>query len=136
VRSADEEVSITQSFSDSNLNSSACSSDGDLYTVPAGKDLVVLYLGAQVVGSDGNSVTGEINESDARNATVLPLVFQQPVGIGFEGRVQSSASEAIHFVVRSGQTLHAFALVERSNADDLFSCQLTVDLGGYLKPAA
>jgi hypothetical protein len=121
VRSADEEVSVTR-IAFQNLTT-VCG--GDVYTVPAGKKLVVEYLGAWVPPVDGNptAAQGYFNVPDT--AMLLPVVFER------QAFSQFSASDAVHYAFPSGSQIHFTVDLEGAT-----ECSVRFSLGGYLQPAS
>jgi hypothetical protein len=116
VRSGNEEVSVHDQIENGTGNSCI---DNSVYTVPAGKELVLEYIAAQNSGG-ATSVFGHFGTS---TLALLPLVFEQQVPGIF------SASESIHFVVPSSVSLR-FTGVEAGNS----GCLFFASLGGYLQP--
>jgi hypothetical protein len=116
VRSGNEEVSVHDQIENGTGNSCI---DNSVYTVPAGKELVLEYIAAQNSGG-ATSVFGHFGTS---TLALLPLVFEQQVPGIF------SASESIHFVVPSSVSLR-FTGFEAGNS----SCLFFASLGGYLQP--
>jgi hypothetical protein len=119
VRSANQEVSITRTYSDP---SGFCF--GDLYTVPTGSNLVIEYAaGGAQVGSASESGYAQIFHS-TNPVIVIPIPLRTQGGTGF-----AAGSEAVHYVVPAGTTLEAGGLV------DAAGCNVTVSMGGYLQPS-
>jgi hypothetical protein len=125
VRSADEEVSVKGSAV---LAGSQCAAP-NIYTVPAGKNLVLEYIAGRAVGEYARRSGGTggawgaiaVHLPNFDSAT-LPLVFERQTATVF------AASEAVHYVVPGGSTL--VAMVELPDATN---CQLQVSLGGQLQ---
>jgi hypothetical protein len=114
TRSDNDEVAITQ-----RVNDSSCV--GPLYQVPAGKKLVVEYIGAWS-GDAGTHTSAWILRPGVEKDVFLPLVLE-PQGSGAR-----SASQAVHYVVSEGVHLWFAASNPYSG-----SCDFEVSLGGHLQ---
>jgi hypothetical protein len=121
VRSADEEVSVTRTvFQDL---TTVCG--GDVYTVPAGKKLVVEYLSAWVPDTVGDPTAAEGYFNVADTERLLPVIFERQAFDEF------AASETVHYAFPPGATIHFTVSLEGAT-----SCSVRFSLGGYLQPAS
>jgi hypothetical protein len=125
VRSDEEEVSASQK-----LTSQGFGCEGDLYTVPAGKRLIVEYIGSQVIAT-GDSPFGYIGVGGNPGFTPpdvrLPLVFQAETGQVW------AASEAVHYTFAAGTVLKIEIIMTGASSPVCNSAD--VSLGGYLQPS-
>ena len=111
-----EEVSVSHIFTNSNqFVSPVC--EGTLYTVPAGKQLVVEWVAGMGQGTNvqpaGSLPSGQINN--------IPIVWESGYGV--------SASQAVHFTFPAGTDLNFQAGWNASTG-----CNLFMSLGGHLEP--
>jgi hypothetical protein len=124
VRSGEEEVSISRFAADS---SQFCESL--VYTVPAGKQLVVEYLGAWVQTTQGaTAARGNVNGTPSGqlpNDSLLPILFER------QDSDIWSASDAVHFVFPAGREIRF-----TTSFPGATSCGGWFSLGGYLQPAS
>jgi hypothetical protein len=122
VRSADQEVSARARASSNVAN--GCG--GALYTVPAGKQLVVKYISAFGIVINATSAAGEINYAvtGENTAVELPVVFQA------QGPDVFAASESVNFVVPPGSQIY-FNATFRGGPNE---CSVHFALGGVLQP--
>jgi hypothetical protein len=122
VRSADKEVSVTAvGFADL---TDTCG--GDLYTVPAGKQLVIKYIsgfGNAITGSPPTNASGIIYTGDTPTNDMLTVVFQEQAHHTF------STSESVNYVVPPGSEIHFLGVLEGAS-----HCGFTFALGGVLQP--
>jgi hypothetical protein len=118
VRSADEEVSVTRTVQ---AGGTLCPING-IYTVPAGKELVVEYISAEI---EGSAATAAFGRFFSPSGGVLPLVLsRQTAGI-------FTASEAVHYVFLAGAILGFLGGLDAGT-----SCFASVSVGGYLQPTS
>ena len=127
VRAANEEVSFSTNVLDDGQGLCAKS----LYTVPAGKQLVVEWIGAieqsQIPGATGAhaNIVGALH--------VLPFVFQeQHFNSGLGVKTDFVASQAVHFVFPAGASLDFQGLTAATPP----GCNFYVSVGGYLQPSS
>jgi hypothetical protein len=121
VRSADEEVSVTQSV----VQELTTTCRGDVYTVPAGKELVVEYLSAWVPDTVGNPTAAEGFFEVEGTLMLLPVKFERQAFDTF------AASEAVHYVFPAGARIR-FAV----DLEGVSRCSVRFSLGGHLRPAS
>src|SRR5262249_26189118 len=121
VRLGNEEVSVSKGGDD--VADPFCEING-IYTVPAGKDLVVEYISGTLEPFSGTD-TGATGKVFSPSGGELPLVFveQQPN--------QFAASEAVHFVFPAGSLLDFLGVLGGAS-----SCTVAVSIGGYLQPSS
>lgn len=123
-RSADAEVSATAA--NASLTDTC---GGSLYTVPAGKQLVVKYISVFGFNADATSGVGYItaagNNSDLPNGILLPVVLQKQYIDDFSG------SESVNYVVPPGTEIHFQAAFAGAT-----HCSVRFALGGVLQPAS
>ena len=125
VRSANEEVSASHLFQDSGPIGATC--EGTLYTVPAGKQLVVEWVGGMGQGS-GVQPAGAIPSGQIiSNLLNIPIVWEP--GFAGLGGAGVSASQAVHFTFPAGAVLTFQAGWEFSTL-----CNFFMSLGGHLEP--
>jgi hypothetical protein len=124
ARSADQEVSATAAANAS--LSDTCG--GTLYTVPAGKQLVVKYISVFGFNADATSGVGYVvaagNNSDLPEGILLPVVLQKQYIDDFSG------SESVNYVVPPGTEIHFQAAFAGAT-----HCSVRFALGGVLQPA-
>jgi hypothetical protein len=121
VRSADEEVSVTRTLFEDLSN--ICS--GDLYTVPAGRKLVVEYLSAWVPDTVGDPTAAEGFVNVADTDMLLPVRFERQAFDEF------SASEAVHYAFPPGAQIRFAVSLEGASR-----CSVRFSLGGHLQPVS
>jgi hypothetical protein len=125
VRSANEEVSVSHIFQDSSQFGAVC--EGTLYTVPAGKQLVVEWIGGIGQGTDvqpaGSTPSGQI----LGNLLNIPIVWEP--GFGGTSGTGVSASQPVHFTFPAGAVLTFQAAWQASTG-----CNFFMSLGGHLQP--
>jgi hypothetical protein len=118
VRSADQEVSASASC----IADLSDTCGGTLYTVPAGKQLVVKYISA--FGSNAAGATSGVGYVTAESGnTLLPVVFEKQYFDDF------SASESVNYVVPPGSEIRFQAAFAGATH---FSLRFA--LGGVLQP--
>jgi hypothetical protein len=122
VRSADKEVSVTAvGFADL---TDTCG--GHLYTVPAGKQLVIKYIsgfGNAITGNPPTNASGIIYTGDTPTNDTLTVVFQEQAHHTF------STSESVNYVVPPGSEINFLGVLEGAS-----HCGFTFALGGVLQP--
>lgn len=128
VRLANEDVSVTDP---GYQNDSGSLCGGPVYTVPDGKDLVVMYIGAFADGTNSSpgGARGWLYTGDG--SVLLPFVYQSQTTneAGF-GQDSFAASDAVHYVFGPGTTISVSTRVPDSS-----TCFVRSSLGGYLQPA-
>jgi len=128
VRLADEDVSVTDP---GYQNDSGSLCGGPVYTVPDGKDLVVMYIGAFADGTNSSpgGARGWLYTGDG--SVLLPFVYQSQTTneAGF-GQDSFAASDAVHYAFGPGTTISVSTRVPDSS-----TCFVRSSLGGYLQPA-
>jgi hypothetical protein len=117
VRSANEEFAVTKNFSD---NGPSCI--GTLLTVPAGKQLVVEWVGA-VLDSSANLPLGYLYRVGGTPYNVV-FTFQH------HASGTAVASQPVHYTYPPGSEIRADFFVPLAT-----SCNVYVSLGGYYQPA-
>jgi hypothetical protein len=122
IRSANDEVSIVGS------NFGNGCDQFTFYTVPAGKTLVLEYIGAVVNGIDATRAFGRILFNVANGIEQLPFVFQSQIPNWL------TASEAVHVAVPAGTALAFDGTLRDSSGGFLANCGFNISLGGYLQP--
>jgi hypothetical protein len=121
VRSADEEVSVTQSV----FQDLTTTCRGDVYTVPPGKELVAEYFSAWVPNPTNNPITAaEGYFAVDGTLMLLPVKFERQAFDTF------AASEAVHYVFPAGARI-IFAV----DLEGASHCSVRFSLGGHLQPA-
>jgi len=129
MRAANDEVGVSQRLSGSVGPPGVCEASGNLYTVPAGHELVALFVSARAIGPGGTSTSGQV---DTGGVTVeLPLPFS-PEALVVNDVEESAASEAVHYVFPGGTTLEFSGVVDGGAV----ACTFNVSVGGYLQPSS
>jgi hypothetical protein len=122
IRAANEEVTVQKEFDESQANFCA----GEVYTVPAGKRLVVEYIGLAAAGGNAPSLHANLFIDSGQGPLYLPFVVYA------QGSGAFHASDAVHVSYPSGTTLR----FEGDFQEQVFvtrACWVTV--GGYLQPS-
>jgi hypothetical protein len=126
VRSDEEEVSVS-----TRLTSEGFACEGVLYTVPAGKRLVVEYIAGQVIAT-GGSPFGYIGVGGNPGFTPpdvrLPFVFQSQTGQVW------TASEDVHYTFPAETALKTEIIM--SGASSPVCNTADVSLGGHLQASS
>ncbi len=121
VRSADKEVSVTQSV----FQDLTTTCGGDVYTVPPGKELVAEYVSAWVPNPQNDQITAaEGYFAVDGTLTLLPVKFEPQAFDTF------AASEAVHYVFPAGTRISFTVDLEGAS-----HCSVRFSLGGHLQPA-
>jgi hypothetical protein len=114
---AQQEIGVSRQITDD--TSGRCT--GGIYTVPTGKQLVLLYAAAETrapAGSTSGDILNGVNDD-----IFIPFIFTDQENGEY-------SSQQLHYVVPSGTTLVADVF-----AQGVSSCVLNVSIGGYLQPA-
>jgi hypothetical protein len=125
VRSADQEVSATAAANGSLTDTCG----GVLYTVPAGKQLVVKYI--SVFGSNADATSGVGYITAAGNDSQLPIGILLPVVLQKQYIDDFSGSESVDYVVPPSTEIHFQAAFAGAT-----HCTVRFALGGVLQPAS
>jgi len=124
VRSANEEITL-QGLA----HEDGPSCGNDIYTVPAGKELVIEYASAFTFDAfeTATHASGHLEVFRSSGSSDLSLLFQKVSGSNW------AASEAIHYALKAGESL-AFSGEVINPAHP--GCNMEVDVGGYLQPSS
>jgi hypothetical protein len=121
VRSADKEVSVTQSV----FQDLTTTCGGDVYTVPPGEELVAEYFSAWVPNPENDQITAaEGYFAVDGTLMLLPVKFESQAFDTF------AASEAVHYVFPAGTRISFTVALEGAS-----HCSVRFLLGGHLQPA-
>jgi hypothetical protein len=123
VRSANNEVVVSHTLQGEPGPFGNCDDNEPIYTVPAGKTLVVEYIGSEAAGEDAVAAAGSVFGSNDEG--VLPLTYEKAFGGRF------SASDAVHFDFAAGTVLRIGASLSQA-----LGCTFTIAIGGYLQPSS
>jgi hypothetical protein len=123
VRSANDEVAVFHNLQGEPNDFGNCQDNEPIYTVPAGKTLVVEYISSRADGEDAVAAAGAVSGSGDEG--VLPLTYEKAFGGEF------SASDSVHYAFAAGTVLRMGGALAQA-----LGCTFTISVGGYLQPSS